>query len=316
MTDALSLDSGRHEPAGIGSASPGRRAGKGGRLRAPRWFLLPALIAYGFVMIYPSLAGAFYAFTDWRGRRTAQFIGLDNFVQLLGDHQARASLANTLTLAVVVVTVQTLIGLSLALALSAKLRTRTLLRTLFFIPVVLPSIIVAVLWRYLYVPGGPIDTVLEWLGLGSLTQSWLGDSSVALGSVIATIIWQNVGLTMVIYLAGIERIPVELYEAASIDGASAWSRLWNITLPLLAPATTIVITLSMVGSLKLFDQVFVMTGGGPGYATETLSMVMYRQAFVLGNYGYGTAIALVLTLIVAVAAYFQLRVSRRFEVEE
>ena len=285
-------------------------------MRPPRWFLIPAAVAYTFIVIGPSIAGAYYAFTNWRGRRTAQFTGVDNFVRLFNDPNALAALGNTVTLTFVVVVLQTGVGLGLALALSTKLATRNVLRTLFFIPVVLPSIIVAVLWSYLYVPGGPIDTVLESVGLGFLVQSWLGESSVALGSVIATIIWQNVGLTMVIYLAGIERIPAELYEAASIDGASAGSKFWHITRPLLAPATTIVITLTMVGSLKLFDQVFVMTAGGPGFATETLSLIMYRPAFVLGNFGYGTAIALVLTVLVALAAFLQLRVSRRFEVEE
>ena len=277
---------------------------------------MPAIVAYAAVVIYPSLAGGYFAFTDWRGRREATFTGLENFVRLFSDPQARAALGNTLTLTVTVVVLQTILGLALALALSARLATRNLLRTLFFIPVVLPSIIVSVLWKYIYAPGGPIDTVLEGLGLGFLIQSWLGDGKVALGSVIATIIWQNVGVTMVIYLAGIERIPPELHEAAAIDGASAWSRFRYITLPLVAPATTIVLTLSMVGSLKLFDQVFVMTGGGPGYATETLSLVMYMQAFGLGNFGYGTAIALVLTVLVAVAAYLQLLLTRRFEVEE
>lgn len=285
-------------------------------MRVPRWFLIPALLAYVVVVFYPSIAGAIYAFTDWRGRNAVSFIGVDNFVRLFSDPNALAALGNTIVLTVAVVVLQTLIGLALALALSAPLATRNLLRTLFFVPVVLPSIIVAVLWKYMYVPGGPIDTALEAVGLGFLVQSWLGDTKVVLGSVIAVVIWQNVGLTMVIYLAGIQRIPQELYEAAAIDGAGAWSRFWHITRPLLAPATTIVVTLSLVGSLKLFDQVYVMTAGGPGFATETLSLIMYRQAFVLGNFGYGAAIALVLTILVALAAFIQIHVSRRFEVEE
>ncbi len=132
---------------------------------------------------------------------------------------------------------------------------------------------------------------------------------------IAVIIWQNAGLTMVIYLAGLQGIPDELLEAAEIDGASRPQRFRHVTLPLLMPATTIVLSLTLISSLKLFDQVFVMTGGGPGYATETLSMVMYKEAFVSGRYGYSAAIALVLTMLVFAFALFQLRALRRFEVD-
>ncbi|MEV8267345.1 sugar ABC transporter permease [Microbacterium sp. NPDC076911] len=275
--------------------------------------MVPALVVYIFVMIYPSIVGAVTAFTDARGRNDPQFIGLDNFVRLMSDRAALGALGNTLIITVSLVLFQTLLGLLLAVLLSPRLHISGILRTVFFIPFVLPPLIIGVLWQYLYTPGGPIDTVLEGLGLGFLVQSWLGDPSIALWSVIAAIIWQNVGVSMIIFIAGLERIPAELYEASSLDGAGAWSTFWNVTRPLLAPATTIALTLTLVGSLKLFDQVFVMTGGGPGYATQTLSLIMYQQAFVLGNYGYGTAIALVLTILVAFAAFIQVTISRRYE---
>ncbi|NED95370.1 sugar ABC transporter permease [Phytoactinopolyspora alkaliphila] len=280
------------------------------------WFVVPALVIYGLVVIYPSISGAVYAFTDWRGGSSASFVGLRNFRELLSDPKTAGALRNTMLLTVVGTVVQTVLGLLLALALNSAIKSRNLLRTLFFAPALLPPVVIAVLWQYLYTPGGVIDRVLDTFGLGALSQNWLGNSSVALWSVLAVIVWQNVGLTMVIYLAGLQGIPDELYEAASIDGAGTMASFWNVTRPMLAPATTIAVALIMISNLKLFDQVFVMTGGGPGYATETLSLVMYKEAFVLGHYGYGAAVALVLTMLVAALVFVQVTITRRFEVEQ
>lgn len=281
----------------------------------PLWFLIPGLLIYGVVVVYPSISGAYYAFTEWNGGPDVYFIGGRNFAELLQDERALAALGNTLVLSVSVVVLQTVLGLLLALALNSAIKTRNLLRTVFFAPMLLPPIAIGVLWQFMYSRGGPIDSVLEGIGLGSLIQSWLGNSSVALWSVIGTIVWQHIGLSMVIYLAALQGVPEELHEAAALDGAGAVRRFWSVTRPLLGQATTIVLALTMIGGLKLFDQVFVMTGGGPGYATETLSLLMYREAFVLGRYGYGSAIALVLTMIVAAIVFVQISATRRAEVE-
>jgi raffinose/stachyose/melibiose transport system permease protein len=284
---------------------------------APYLFIVPALVFYAVVVLYPTVAGGAYAFTDWSGGRgPTSFVGAANFSELLGDPAARSALRNTLVIAVSTTLIQTLIGLALALALHSTLVTRNALRTLFFAPALLPPVIVGFLWQYILTPAGPLNEALTAIGLGGLTQNWLGDSSVALASVIGVIIWQNAGLTMVIYLAGLQGVPPELLEAAAIDGASRSQRLRHVTIPLLIPATTIAMSLTLIGSLKLFDQVFVMTGGGPGYATETLSLIMYKEAFVSGRYGYSAAIALVLTMIVFAFAVLQLRGLRRFEVEQ
>lgn len=297
--------------------APPQRWGRGPRRRAgvSLWFLVPALLVYGVVVIYPSISGAYYAFTEWNGGPDVFFIGGRNFAELLGDEGALAALRNTLVLSVSVVVGQTVLGLALAMALNTALKTRNLLRTLFFAPMLLPPVAIGVLWQFMYSRSGPIDSVLEGIGLGGLTQNWLGSSSVALWSVIGTVVWQHVGLSMVIYLAGLQGVPQELHEAAALDGAGAVRRFWSTTRPLLGQATTIVLALTMIGGLKLFDQVFVMTGGGPGYATETLSLLMYREAFVLGHYGYGSAIALVLTMVVAAIVFVQISATRRAEVE-
>lgn len=292
------------------------RAGARRSSRVPYAFLVPALLIYAGVVLYPTVAGGVYAFTDWTGRRvTPAFVGLENFVELFAAPAARSALRNTLVIALSTTVLQTLLGLALALALHSTLRSRHVLRTLFFAPALLPPVIVGFLWQYILTPGGPLNGALEAVGLGALTQNWLGDASIALASVIGVIIWQNAGLTMVIYLAGLQGVPAELLEAAAIDGASRWQRLRRITIPLLIPATTIAMSLTLIGSLKLFDQVFVMTGGGPGYATETMSVIMYKEAFVSGRYGYSAAIALVLTMVVFAFALVQMRGLRRFEVD-
>jgi raffinose/stachyose/melibiose transport system permease protein len=306
-----------------GAAKPERRGtftslrkGRAGRSQAPWIFLLPAIFMYGLVVIYPSLAGSWYAFTDWDGlARTSSFVGLENFRTLVQDEQAIASLRNTFLLAVTVTIVQNAIGLLIALGVNYNIKSRNVLRVIFFASVVLTPVIVAFLWQYIYAPGGPLNRILDSLYLGWLKQDWLGDPNVALWAVVAVIIWQYAGYSMVIFLAGLQGVPQELYEAAAIDGAGALQKFWNVTRPMIAPAITINLMLSIIGGLRLFDQVFALTGGGPGYATETLSTVLYEQAFIVGAYGYGTAIALVLTLIVACIAMIQLKVLRSQEVE-
>lgn len=293
----------------------GRRRG-GSRGGTSYLFVVPAMAFYALVVLYPTVAGAWYAFTDWTGRNVApNFVGLANFAELFSSPPARTALWNTLVIAAATTVIQTVVGLALALALHSALVTRNLLRTVFFAPALLPPVVIGFLWRYTLTPAGPLNDALRELGLGGLAQNWLGDGDIALASVIGVIIWQHAGLTMVIYLAGLEGVPAEVLEAADIDGASRWQRLWHVTIPLLVPATTVAMSLTLISGLKLFDQVFVMTGGGPGYATETLSLIMYKEAFVSGRYGYSAAIALVLTMIVFAFAFLQLRALRRFEVE-
>jgi len=302
---------------------PRRSAGVGllgGRLRkstqVPWAFVVPAMMVYGIIVVYGSIAGAYYAFTDWNGlSQEANFVGLQNFRQLLGDEQALASVKNTLLIAFSVTVLQNGIGLLLAVGLNANIKSRNLLRTILFSPVVLPPLIVAYLWQYVYSADGALNRILDAAGLEGLRQNWLGDPGLALWVVVATIVWQHIGISMVIFLAGLQGISQDLYDAAAVDGAGALQKFWSITRPLLAPAITINVLLTMITMLKVFDQVLAMTDGGPGYATETLSTVLYQEAFVLGNYGYGTAIALVLTILVAAIALLQLKILRSQEVE-
>jgi raffinose/stachyose/melibiose transport system permease protein len=292
------------------------RRRRGGFLSPPWWFAAPALAVYALVVLYPSVSGIAVAFTDWNGIGDRSFTGLANFQRLLDDDAARGSLVNTLLLTVAIVLVQNGIGLLLALGVHTRIRSRAVLRVIFFAPAVVSPVMVAFLWKYVYnpAPDAGLNGILGSVGLGGLRQDWLGNPSLALWSVAGMVVWQFAGYSMVIFLAGLEGVPEELHEAAMIDGAGRWQRFRNVTWPLLAPAVTINVMLSTIGGLKLFDQVYAATNGGPGHASETLSTVLYKQAFVFGNYGYSTAIALVLALFVAAVSMVQIFYLRGREV--
>jgi raffinose/stachyose/melibiose transport system permease protein len=293
-----------------------RRGRRGARLNPTIWFAVPALLIYLAIVIYPSLAGAAYAFTDWSGLGKASWVGFENFKNLFTDAQSFGALKNTLKLTVFIVVVQNAIGLALALGVHTRIKSRFLLRTIFFAPAVLSPVVLAFLWKYMFNPdpGSGLNALLGFFGLGFLQQNWLGDPSVALWAIGLTVVWQYAGYSMVIFLAALQGIPQELEEAAALDGAGRFQRFWHVVLPLIAPAMTINLTLSTIGGLKLFDQVFAITGGGPGYASETLSTLIYKQAFVFGKYGYSTAVALVLALLVSGLAILQMRYLQSREV--
>lgn len=306
-----------HLTVGKPSRSRPAPAARPGGLRrfsasSPSWlFAAPALLVYAAVVLYPAAAGVVYAFTDWSGiGQEMSFVGAANFLALLDDEQAMGSIGNTLLLTLAIVAVQNGVGLLLALGVHARLRSRALLRVVFFSPVVVSPVMVAFLWKYVYNP----DPSAGLNGLLGLRIDWLGDPSVALWSIAGMVVWQYAGYSMVIFLAGLEGVPRELHEAAMIDGAGTFQRFRYVTWPMLAPAVTINLMLSTIGGLKLFDQVFAATNGGPGYATETLSTVLYKQAFVFGKFGYSTAIALVLALFVAAVSLVQISYLRSREV--
>jgi len=263
------------------------------------WFLLPGLAFYVFVVIVPSLRGVAYAFTSWDGlSATQEFIGLDNFVAIASDERAVASIRQTLLLTVAMTVGLTFTGLLLALALRALVRTRNLLRVAFFAPVIVAPVMISFLWKYILSPFGALNSLLGWMGLEPV--SWLGSPDFALWSIAAVIIWQFSGYSMVIFLAGLQSIPDEVQEAALVDGAGAVKRTWYVTLPLLRPAIIINVTLVLIMGLKQFETVWIMTQGGPGNSTQTIATVMYIEAFTLNNFGYATALAVVLSVVVMV----------------
>lgn len=278
------------------------------------WFVLPAAVFYVFAVVVPSFKGAAFAFTDWNGiSPTKDWVGLEQFRTIFSDPYGSTAIRNTLLIAVAVTIIQNLIGLLIALGVNAQIKSRGILRVLIFAPVVVTSIAVGFLWKNLFAPDGGINEILRSVGLGGLAQNWLGDADVAIWAIIIVVIWQFSGYSMVIFLAGLQGVPEEILEAAALDGAGPVRRFWSVVRPMLAPAITINLMLSIIGGFKLFDQVFAMTKGGPGGATNTISTLIYQNAFQLSKFGYGAALAVLLTILVAVAASIQYRLLSKQE---
>jgi raffinose/stachyose/melibiose transport system permease protein len=292
--------------------APAPRAGRRGG--PPWWFALPALALFAFVVLVPSGRGVYYAFTDWDGLSPEMsFVGLGNFTAMLDDPDAMQAIWHTLLIAVAITVIQNGCGLLLALGVNSLIKSRNVLRVFLFAPAVVTPIVTAYLWRNLLGPDGAVNSLLAAVGLGSWQQDWLGDPQLALWSVVAVVVWQFSGYSMVIFLAGLQSVPQEIFEAAAMDGAGPVRRFWSVIRPLLAPAFTVNLMLSIIGGIKLFDQVYALTGGGPGHATDTLSTLIYKDAFTLGEFGYSIALAVVLTAIVAVASTGQYLVLARNE---
>jgi raffinose/stachyose/melibiose transport system permease protein len=272
------------------------------------------MLLFAFVVLVPSARGVYYAFTDWDGLDPDfALIGLDNFATMLGDPDAMQAIWHTLLIAVAITVIQNGFGLLLALGVNSAIKSRNVLRVFLFAPAVITPIVTAYLWRNLLGPDGAVNSLLDTVGLDSWQQDWLGDPQLALWSVVAVIVWQFAGYSMVIFLAGLQSIPREIYEATAIDGAGPVRRFWSVIGPLLAPAFTVNLMLSIIGGIKLFDQVYALTGGGPGHATDTISTLIYKDAFTLGEFGYSIALAVVLTVIVAVVSSGQYFVLSRNE---
>ncbi|MGZ8696118.1 MAG: carbohydrate ABC transporter permease [Gaiellaceae bacterium] len=286
-----------------------------GPLDVPWLLALPGIAGLALFHFVPIAFGGYYAFTDWDGLTRPTWIGLQNFREILDQRTARAALWNTLELAVCFVIIVNAIGLALALALHRAVKTRHLLRVLFFAPVVLSPLAISYIWRWILEPTGGLDRVLSGVGLESLQplNGWLGDPSTALWSILVVMVWQYSGLTMVLYLAGLQAISDEVYEATLVDGASGWFRLRKVVLPLLAPALTISATITLIIGMRVFDQVRALTEGGPVDATETLANQVYEQTFPLQRWGYGAAFSLIMTFLIAAAALIQLALLRRNE---
>ena len=280
---------------------------------APLAWLIPGLVLLLAAHYAAVIAGGWYAFTDWNGLSNPNFVGVRNFQQIFNDRAARLAFGNTIVLAVSVVIAVNIIGLSLALALHRAVKTRNFLRSAFFAPVALSPLAVSYIWQFIFAYDGPLNVALAGLGMGSLQRPWVADPTFALSTIFVVLVWQFSGLMMMFYLAGLYSIPDDIDEAAAVDGAGAFSLVWHVTLPLLAPAITVSLTFSAILGLRVFDQVLALTNGGPAGVTETLATQVYKQTWTLGRFGYGAAFALLLSLFVAIVAIGQLAVLRSRE---
>ncbi|TNB72974.1 sugar ABC transporter permease [Arthrobacter sp. BB-1] len=266
-----------------------------GKSPYPYWFYLPAAIIYTVLFLIPTFASFYYSFTRWN-LTEATWIGLDNFVQFFQEPALVKGLTNTFIYGVVTSGLKVVLGMLLGVLLTSQIIARGYLRSVIFFPVLLSSIGVGIVFTVLMDPSrGLINEALAVFGVDG--PRWLTDPSLALLSVAFVDVWKGVGLATVIYIAGIVSIPSEYFEAAKVDGASSFKSFWNITLPLARPATATVIILSLIGGLRSFDLIWAMTRGGPGFTSDVIASVIYKQ-YQAGFYGLSTAGNVVLFLIV------------------
>lgn len=280
-----------------------------GRL-IPWLFMAPALFFYIGFVVYPMGRSLVISLFEWDGLSpNMTFVGLENFRQLFFvDEVARVALVNNLLWTVGGVVVPTAIGLALAVALDRDMPGKVILRTIFYLPGVLPLIAVGLMWAWMYNPNfGVINSFLRSVGLGAYTAGWLSNFDTAFISVFITFLWGAVGFPMILYLAGLQGISREYYEAARVDGANGWHTFWHVTLPGLRETHIVVLSLALIGGFKVFDLVYTMTYGGPGRSTQVLGTWMYFQTFQYYNAGYGAAIAWVIAAIVMIVAIPYLR---------
>lgn len=285
----------------------------------PFYFVAGALVLYVVFTVIPGITGLLYSFTDWNSFTTdVHFVGLDNFALIFSsDENYLSFVKNTLVFTVATIILKTALGLLFAILLAEGVKRLTNLhRVILYLPAVLPMLVVGLVFKSILNPStGLLNSFFRTVGLGGLAQRWLTDANIALFSIIGVDTWKGVGYIMVILLAGIQAIPKDYYEAAAIDGANPWQRLWRITLPLLMPVITVTTVLNLLYGLKVFDIVYVLTNGGPGYATDVVFTSVFKE-FGQGRYGVATALSTILFLIMVVSGYFVIRLMTRKEQAE
>ena len=265
----------------------------------PNYFWFIPFIIYTVIFILPSVLGLLYSFTNWTIYSSQKtFCGLENYKVLLGDSMFKSGFGNTIAFTVLTTICKTALGFALALALNTKMRTRNALRTVFYLPAVLSTLIVGIIFKSILMPNtGLLNQLFHIFSPALGANDWLGQPSTAMASVIFVEIWRGSGFRMIIILAGLQSISSEYYEAATIDGATGWQKFRTITLPLMMPTLNTVISLNVIGGLKVFDLIIALTKGGPGFSTEVLSTTVYKY---LGNgaMGVGSAANMCLTIFI------------------
>ena len=283
-------------------------------IRRHRWiipasFLILPLLVYCTFVILPTLNSLYYSFTDWVGYGSDfDFVGFANFEKIFTDRLFSNAIKNTAIWLVLGMTAPTLLGLSLALALQGKRRINTIYKSLFYLPICLSPIIIGIIWVWVYSPKlGIVNIFLRGIGLDALATAWLANPNTALFAVFVAWAWQQTGLNMVIFLAGLTSVPTPLVEAAKVDGANYWQTLRKVIIPMLRPAMVVVLALTAINSLKSFEVIWVMTKGGPFNNSDTLAVFMYSESFRKLKMGYGSSAAVVLFVmtLVIIVLYFR-----------
>ncbi|WP_175578076.1 carbohydrate ABC transporter permease [Indiicoccus explosivorum] len=276
-------------------------------------FFIPGFLLYFIFFIYPTASALFYSFTDWDGlSENFRYVGFENYERAFtGDSVFAKVFVNNLQFMFTVVVLQTLVALAFAILLVKNTKTNVFFRALYFFPTILSSVSVAFIWAFIYDPTfGILNSFLESAGLGAYTLGWLGDASIAIYCLAITQVWFHAGQMLIIFVAGLQSIPEDLYEVARIEGASKWQTFKSVTWPLLAPSATIVVAYTTIQSFKAFDLVFAMTGGGPNNATEIIATYIYEVAFRSYEFGYASAISVLFMIIIGIITYLQFKALR------
>lgn len=281
------------------------------------FFILPALIIYIGIVIIPILNTVYYSFFKWNILDTQKFTGFNNFINLFTkDAIFIKSMKNTFLLMFWSLIIETPLAILLAIAISGNIKGKRYFKTVYFLPNILSSVAIGLLWSFIYnAEFGIINRLLKSIGLDSFTRLWLADEKTVMGAVIAVICWQFVGYHMIIYLAAIENIPQELKEAALIDGVNQAKMIRYITLPLIKPIVGIDTILMATGSLRFFDLIYVMTNGGPNHASEVIASYMYYKSFRDYQYGYGSAVSVVLLVLCLVVTFLLKKIFKSEEIQ-
>jgi ABC-type sugar transport system permease subunit len=274
-------------------------------------FILPGLIGFSIFVGYPLITSVYYSMTAWSGFNQPEFIGLDNFIYMFTkDPTFYASLSATFGYVLISVPLGLVLGLMLALLLNKEFPGIRIFRTLYYLPVVLPSVAVITLWGFVYNPQfGLANQILGWLGLP--LGEWLSSGKTALMSMIIMSLW-GVGGSMVIFLGGLQAVPRDLYESAAVDGATVWRKFWHITVPMIAPILFLQFIMGLIGAFQVFEQAQILTDGGPNFATHFLNFSIYRNAFEHRDFGYAIAQVWVLFFIIMAITVVSYRYTNRY----
>ena len=280
-------------------------------------FIAPALILYVLFIIVPTVSSVYYSFTSWDGiSPDVKFIGLANYKEIFTSARFGNALKNTIILTIFISILENAFALGLAVLVDNVRWGKNFFRSAFYIPVLISGIVSGFIWKIMYNYNfGAINSILTQIGLGNFKQDWLGNTSLTLIMIGVVLVWKGAGYYMIIYLASLQSVSTDVIEAAEIDGASPWQRFRMITIPLISGAFTINFTLSLINGLKVFDQINVMTDGGPGFTSETLVYLIYKVGFTEGRQGFGTAVGIMLLFIIIILNTIQQKFLRSREAQ-
>lgn len=272
------------------------------------WYMAPALLIFFVLFLLPGIIGLFFSLTNWNSMSdTIRFIGLENYRKIFADKDMWHVFGNNVFYAIMTSLLKGAIGLLLAVVLNRVIRSRNALRTIFFLPMCIANLIVGLVFQQILHPtAGILNQFLNMIGLGALAQNWLIDPDVVMWSCVALEVWKAAGFNMVIFLAGLQSVPRDLYEACDIDGVGGWQKFYKITFPMIMPSVVINMLLNVISGLKVFDVIFTLTNGGPGRASEVVNITIFKQ-FSLGDYGYGTALNTILFVVLSIISVAAIR---------